>query len=149
DAPPRARRAIAIGESVREATARAGGTAIVVLTVILVASLAAVGAEAQKDLPSTAVLPRLHPRLLPIFHLHYPKIRSKVAGDSIEFDYDTRKFLIHYPSKTGEWQDAYEVKGPNPHGILCHIKLVQGRYQGAAMLPQTFDDRYFKTYAMA
>ncbi len=107
-----------------------------------------VGADTQNMSPAN-MLPQLYTRLIPTFERYYPNIRSQLAPRSIEFEHDTRIFLIHMPLRTGEWQDAREVKGPNLRGILCHIELIDGRYQGAAMLPQTFDYRYFKTLAMA
>jgi hypothetical protein len=58
-------------------------------------------------------------------------------------------FMIHVPLKTGEWQDAREVEGPNRHGILCSVSLEEGRYGGQALLPQIVDERYFETLVLA
>jgi hypothetical protein len=96
----------------------------------------------------TPVLTRLYSRLRPMFQRHYPEVKSHQEGASIEFAHDTRTFLIHARLKTGEWQEAREVTGPNRHGLLCSIELRQGRYDGAAVLPQTFDQRYFQTLVM-
>jgi len=110
----------------------------------------AVGVHADtQNVSSATVLTHLYSRLVPNFDRHYPKIRAQLTPGSIEFEQDTRTFLVHIPLKTGEWQDAREVKGPNRRGILCRIDLIEGKYQGAAALPQTFDYRYFKTLAMA
>jgi hypothetical protein len=51
--------------------------------------------------------------------------------------------MVHFPLKTGEWQPTREVKGPKQKGILGSVKLQKGRYEGAALLPQTFDSCYF------
>lgn len=57
--------------------------------------------------------------------------------------------MVHEPLKTGEWQDAFEMKGPNRGGILGDITLEEGPYQGAAEVPQSFDKRYFTMLLMA
>jgi hypothetical protein len=95
------------------------------------------------------VLARLYSRLRPAFQRHYPEVRSQQGKDGFELAQDTRTFLIHTRLKTGEWQEAREVKGPNRRGILCSIELRHGKYNGAAVLPQTFDQRYFQTLVMA
>jgi hypothetical protein len=94
-------------------------------------------------------LTRLYSRLRPVFERRYPEVRSQQEKDSIEFAQDTRTFLIHTRLKTGEWQEAREVKGPNRQGVLCSIELRRGKYNGAAVLPQTFDQRYFQTLVMS
>lgn len=94
-------------------------------------------------------LERLYASLRPVFLEHFPQATSEAAGDRVHFEHDTRPFLIHMPLKTGEWQEAVEVRGPNRRGILCNVQLVDGVYGGAAMLPMTSDDRYFKTLVMA
>lgn len=39
---------------------------------------------------------------------HYPKatIKAGLEEQTIDFQYQTRKFMIHEPLLTGEWQDA-------------------------------------------
>jgi len=51
--------------------------------------------------------------------------------------------------RNGGWQDPWEERGPKPGGIHCDITLQQGRYQGAAAVPQTFDKRYFTVLLLA
>jgi hypothetical protein len=84
-----------------------------------------------------------------LFRRYYPHVTSEVLNDTIHFEYNTRVFLIHEPLKTGEWQDAREERGPNRGGILCDIELRNGKYLGAAVVPQTFDKRYFKLWVAA
>jgi len=106
---------------------------------------------------SAAGTPPAHERTLrevyaeldPLFHHYYPRVTSALSNDSIRFDYDTRDFLVHEPRKTGEWQDARPARGPNRGGILCEIELRKGRYPGAAVVPQTFDKRYFRLWVAA
>lgn len=91
------------------------------------------------------ILSRIASRLHPVFHRHYPGTKAQIDSDRVVFEHGTRVFLIHVPLKTGEWQKAREVKGPDRNGILCTIQLRDGRYDGAAVLPQTFNERYFET----
>jgi hypothetical protein len=118
----------------------------VLLTMVIGALCCAVAWPAS--LPGDATSPeltRLYSRLRPVFQRHYSGVSSRLKRDSIDFEHDTRTFLIHVRLKTGEWQEAREVKGPNRRGIVCHIELRGGKYGGAAILPQTFDHHYFQT----
>jgi hypothetical protein len=102
--------------------------------------------ESQAALPT---LQRLHSVLGPVFQRHFPQATSTVTAEGVHFEADTRAFLIHLPLLTGAWQEAREIKGPNRNGILCDIRMVRGKYDGQATLPQTFDNRYFKTLVTA
>jgi hypothetical protein len=84
-----------------------------------------------------------------LFHRYYPRVTSELSNDAVHFEYGTRDFLIHEPRKTGEWQDARPERGPNRGGILCAIEVRKGRYPGAAVVPQTFDKRYFRLWVAA
>jgi hypothetical protein len=84
-----------------------------------------------------------------LFHHYNPNATSEALNGAIHFEYNTRVFLVHEPLKTGEWQDATGVRGPNGGGIRCDIELRKGRYLGAAAVPQTFDKRYFKLWVAA
>lgn len=80
---------------------------------------------------------------------HYPKAASHLHGAKIHFESDTRLFMIHKQLKTGEWQDPWTERGPNSGGILGVIQLKEGKYSGAAELPQTFDQHYYNIIVMA
>ena len=88
-------------------------------------------------------LKRFYTELQTLFRKHYPKATSHRLKDKIHFEHDTRVFLVHEPLMTGEWQDPRERRGPKLGGILCDITLQKGPYQGQAVVPQTFDLRYF------
>jgi hypothetical protein len=83
--------------------------------------------------------------LRPVFFGRYPGIDFTMRGDTATFEHNCRIYLIHNATKTGEWQDAVEERGPKKGGIYCRITVQNGPYQGAAAAPQTFDKRYFKT----
>ena len=105
-------------------------------------------AAADETLQNPA-LERFYSELRTLFRTHYPKATSHLLKDQIHFEHDTRVFLVHEPLKTGDWQDPRETRGPKPGGILCDITLQKGEYRGAAVVPQTFDKRYFKVLLMA
>lgn len=93
-------------------------------------------------------LVRLQASLRPLFLEHYPQATSELKGDQWQVEFDTRAFLIHRALMTGEWQEAMEVRGPNRGGILCNVQLQPGVYNGQAVLPQTFDEHYFRTLVL-
>lgn len=80
---------------------------------------------------------------------HYPKAKVTRKGQTIHFEFNTRKFMIHEPLLTGEWQDAHEEPGPQKGGIYGDIELRAGEYGGMAKIPQSFDKRYFTLLLMA
>lgn len=90
----------------------------------------------------------LYSNLQALFLRHYPQVASRRTESSLHFEYDTRVFLVHRVLKTGEWQEAREELGPNRHGILCDIGVVQGLYQGAAVVAPGLhagSEPYFRT----
>ena len=81
---------------------------------------------------------------------HYPKAKVTLKEQTLHFEFDTRKFMIHNLNKIGdEWQDAHEESGPQPCGIYGDIELRQGKYGGAAVVPQNVNERYFMLYLSA
>ena len=106
------------------------------------------GADGEPSLENPA-LKRLYSELRMVVRKYYPQATSHLLGDKIHFEHDTRIFIVHEPTKGGEWQDPWETRGPKPGGILCEITFQKGRYQGAAVVPQTFDKRYFKLLMLA
>lgn len=90
--------------------------------------------------------PDLKPLLEPVRKVvqkYYPKAQVTLKDDTIHFEFNTRKFMIHNPTLTGEWQDAYEEPGPQKGGIHGEIEIRPGEYGGMAALPQTFNKHYF------
>jgi len=81
---------------------------------------------------------------------HYPKAKVTLKDQTIHFEFNTRKFMIHELTRIGDaWQDAGEEPGPQPGGIHGDIELRQGKYDGAAVVPGTHDLRYFTLLQMA
>jgi|AGTN01.3.fsa_nt_gi hypothetical protein len=113
---------------------------------IVLAILCAVPALADsKDARAEA----LYKQLQGLITEFYPNATFEIKGGRFSGKYNTRTFMIHHALKTGEWQDAFAQEGPNKGGILCTIESSTGKYGGAAMVPQTFDYRYFSSLLMA
>ena len=104
---------------------------------------------AASKLQQSSRLKPFYSELRTLFLRHYSKATSHLLGERIHFEQETRVFIVHEPLKTGEWQDPMEVRGPKSGGVLCDIELREGKYNGAAVVPQTFDKRYFKVLVMA
>ena len=120
-----------------------------ILCAVAIAVVATVMAPAAAQPLTDPDLTRLYSELRPLFRRFYPGVSASTADAEIRFESDTRVFSIHHPTKTGEWQDASPTRGPNRGGILCEILLAKGRFQGAAAVPQTFDEKYFKVLLLA
>ena len=80
---------------------------------------------------------------------YYPKATVERKNGVFTAKFDTRQFMIHHALKTGEWQEARAQEGPNMGGIMCTIDSSPGHWIGAAMVPQTFNERYFESTLMA
>jgi hypothetical protein len=91
----------------------------------------------------------LHTAVTRLVQKHYPKAKVTLDEGVIHFEYNTRKFMIHEPLLTGEWQDAAEQIGPQKDGIIGNLVFQPGKYGGMATVPQSFDKRYFVVRLMA
>jgi hypothetical protein len=110
--------------------------------------LAVAGRAAAEEAPKPDLKPLLE-QVRKVVENHYPKSQVTLKDQTIHFDFNTRKFMIHEPLLTGEWQDAHEEPGPQPGGIYGDIELRSGEYGGMAAAPQSFDKRYFTLLLMA
>ena len=106
-------------------------------------------AQVAGDPAGKVDLQPLHDKVRALVKKYYPEASTSLDGTTIQFEYKTRKFMIHTPLMTGEWQDAHEAIGPQPGGVVGSIELCAGQYRGQVMLPQTFDDRYFLALELA
>lgn len=113
----------------------------IVLTVLCTAPAFAEQTDARAE--------ALYKQLQSLITEFYPKATFEIKGGKFLGKYNTRTFMIHHALKTGEWQDAHPQEGPNKGGILCTIESSAGKYAGAAMVPQSFDYRYFSSLLMA
>ena len=118
-----------------------------VLVVVALAGLFA-GPAAAGDPPGPDLKPLLE-EVRKAVQKHYPKARVTLKDETIHFEFNTRKFMIHAPLLTGEWQDAHEEVGPQKGGIHGTLELRAGPYGGMAAVPQSFDVRYFTLWLTA
>ena len=121
------------------------------LLLILLCSSSSLSSVCRADVEAqqNSRLGRLYSELRTLFVRHYPQVTSHQLNEKLHFEHDTRIFIIHEQRKTGEWQDPWETRGPKSGGILCDIQMREGKYEGAAVVPQTFDKRYFSLLVMA
>src|SRR5690349_4587132 len=84
-----------------------------------------------------------------LFQEYYPQIKSEIQDNHLHFEYKTRYYLISLPTKTGIIQEPRKTAGPRMKGILCHITLEKGKYQGTAALPQKFPRANFTVWLLA
>ncbi len=117
-------------------------------------------AQSEEAAPPLPSLQKFGHEIETLLRTYYPDASVSVTDQKIEFTYDTMEFSVHHSLMTGEWQPAVKTEGPkrpsvidrrlNKHGgILGSLELHPGRYDGQAILPQTFDVRYFKTLGLA
>ncbi len=125
-----------------------GKASLILLTLLCFTSSLSSVDRANVGAQQKSRLKRFYPELRTLFLRHYPQVTSHLLDARIHFEQDTRIFIVHEPLKTGEWQDPSQTRGPKLGGILCDIELRDGKYNGAASVPQTFDKRYFKLLIM-
>ena len=109
---------------------------------------AASGRAAADDAPRPDLKPLLE-EVRKVVQKHYPKAEVTLKDETIHFEFNTRKFTIHEALLTGEWQDAHEEVGPQKGGIHGDLELRAGPYGGMAVVPQSFDKRYFTVLLLA
>jgi hypothetical protein len=91
----------------------------------------------------------IYDQLEDLFLRYYPNANIDRKTGQFRAQFNIRKFMIHHALKTGEWQEAQEQDGPNRKGIICGISYASGAFGGAAVVPQTFNNRYFESLLMA
>ena len=120
--------------------------ALAVVAIVVAADPPTSGRTGQPELPS---MDRFYQQIRTIVRRHYPDASSHMFKNEIHFEYRTRIFIVHIPSKTGEWQDPVERRGPRKGGVLGDIELRQGCYHGAAVVPQVLDRYYYHLHLLA
>ena len=120
------------------------------LTMLIAAgSLLLPSGTATAEDPKPPDLKEMHAAVQKLVLKHYPKAEVALKDDTIQFQFDTRKFMVHEQTLTGRWQDAFEEVGPQKGGIWGNLEFRPGRYMGMAAVPQSFDKRYYIQYVTA
>ena len=129
-------------------------------TILATAAAAFVGLAAGIVLAEETTTPDLKPFLKEVTALvkkHYPDATVTLSDQTIHFEFNTRKFMIHTSLPNGVWQEAREHVGPKREGlrsekksgIMGDIEWYSGPYRGMAAAPQSFDEKYFTRLFMA
>jgi hypothetical protein len=105
--------------------------------------------QAPADDTPDSDLKRLHVEVRKLVEKHYPNGKVTLKNQTIHFEFNARKFMIHEPLLSGEWQNAHEELGPQKGGIYGDIELRVGEYMGQANVPQTFNKHYFTLLLLA
>lgn len=78
---------------------------------------------------------------------HFPKAAVVVDHGNLVAKQGTMIFTVHRRSKTGKvGEKTDQVEGPNYQGFILSISVQDGQYHGAAVVPQTLQRPYWKTY---
>jgi hypothetical protein len=86
-------------------------------------------------------------KLTKVIRTHCPEAKIEVTKQEFIAKFETMMFTLHRRNKAGEvFPDTYQEEGPNWKGFMLRITLHDGKYQGAAVVPQTLQQPYFSTY---
>ena len=78
---------------------------------------------------------------------HFPDAIIAQDNSTLSAKHGTMVFTIHRHWKTGKiLEETDQVEGPNYKGFMISLSVQNGKYEGAAMVPQTLNRRYWKTY---
>ncbi len=120
--------------------------------VLLIGAVLMISSSPNAQSSSEAAPPAVaetYARVEKLLLAHYPNAAVKRENGNLQISYKTRKFMVHNRLKTGEWQEAVEQIGPDRSGISCSISAAPGPFMGAAVVPQTFDYRYYQSLMLA
>ena len=68
------------------------------------------------------------------------------TGERVDLTFRTRTFFVHGSSKSGRYDlEPHKETGPSIDGLMVRIWLNEGVYNGQAMIPQTLNQKYWKT----
>jgi hypothetical protein len=78
---------------------------------------------------------------------HCPQAKIEVTRQAFVARFGTMRFTIHGRSKTGQFDaGTYQQEGPNFKGFILRVALQEGKYAGAAVVPQILQGPYFPTF---
>ena len=71
-------------------------------------------------------------------------------GRAVTMSYNTRTFMVHSMDKLGRHSEkAHETVGPRHDGLTAQVTVQDGRYAGAARIPQDLRRPYWTTFVNA
>ena len=117
------------------------------LVLIAVVALSGHMAVAQDSDPRKFDTSGLFHEVKSIVHRYYPEATGTINQyNEISFEHETQMFMVHFPTKTGEWQNPSEVKGPKREGIFVSITVGDGSPPPRAAEGNHFDHCYFTDF---
>ena len=86
-------------------------------------------------------------KLTAVIREYCPDAQVEVTEEAFTAKQGTMMFTLHNRSKSGEISPkTYELEGPNFKGFMLRVSLETGKYEGAAVIPQTLQGPYFPTF---
>lgn len=86
-------------------------------------------------------------KLTQVLRKRCPEAIIEVTKEAFTAKYGTIVYTLHSRSKTGEvYPQTYQQEGPNFKGFMLSVSLQEGKYGGAAVVPQTLQGPYFPTF---
>ncbi len=71
-------------------------------------------------------------------------------GRAVTLSFNTRTFMVHSSDRLGHRsKEAHETVGPRYDGLIVQITVQDGRYFGAALIPQNLRRPYWTTFVNA
>jgi hypothetical protein len=78
---------------------------------------------------------------------HFPDAIVTHKNGTFRAKHGTSTFMVHNVNMVGQVsEDAREEEGPNYKGFMIMIYVAEGKYRGAAVVPQTLRRPYWQTY---
>lgn len=109
-----------------------------------------VAAIAQPALGKVSPLAEVVTGLTRVSERLMPAASVEKEEQTVTLSYKPRTYTVHYTDKTGRHSEkAYEVVGPRYDGLIVRVTLQDGRYAGAAVLPQEFRHPYWISFGNA
>lgn len=112
--------------------------AITILSIALGIVGTSIAAPPPKDLVQ---------KLTETIRKYCPEAKIEVTEHAFVAKHGTMMFTLHSKSKTGEvYARTFQSEGPNFKGFILSVSLHEGKYGGAAMVPQILQGPYFPTF---
>ncbi len=71
-------------------------------------------------------------------------------GRTVSLSFNTRTFMVHSSDKLGRRsKEAHQTVGPRYDGLIVQVTMQDGRYFGAAVIPQNLRRPYWTTFVNA
>ena len=78
---------------------------------------------------------------------HCPDAIIETTKNEFVAKFGTMTYTLHARGKGGEvYEKTYQEEGPNYKGFVLRVELREGKYEGAAAIPQTLQGPYFATF---